>query len=94
MKETVSIPKKEKSESDEKLKKKRLTFKETKEWAEIDGKIAETEDRLQDIQMNMAKIGSDFEKGQALMKEEAELNEQLEYYIERWSYLAELAENE
>lgn len=94
IKEPVSIPKKEKSESDEKPKKKKLTFKETKEWAEIDDKIAETEDRLQDIQTNMAKIGSDFEKGQALMKEEAELNEQLEYYIERWSYLAELAEKE
>ena len=42
----------------------------------------------------MAKTGSDFTKAQELMKQETELNEKLEYLIERWSYLAELAENE
>lgn len=42
----------------------------------------------------MANAGSDFEKAQKLVEEEAELNEKLEYLIERWTYLSELAENE
>lgn len=87
-----SQPKKEKAEQPEKTKKKKLSFKEQKEWAEIDDKIAGTEARLEEVQGEMANIGSDFEKGQALMKEEEELNEQLEYLIERWSYLSELAD--
>jgi ABC transport system ATP-binding/permease protein len=87
-------PKKERVEQTEKPKKKKLSFKEQKEWAEIEDKIAGTETRLEEVQTEMANIGSDFEKGQALMNEEKELNEQLEYLIERWSYLSELAENE
>ena len=94
MEEDIAIPKKEKTEQPEKQKKKKMTFKEKKEWSEIDGKIAETEDRLEQIRVEMPNIGSDFEKGQALMNEEAELNDQLEQLIERWSYLGELAENE
>ncbi|GAM15302.1 ABC-F family ATP-binding cassette domain-containing protein [Mesobacillus selenatarsenatis] len=89
-----SVPKKEKVEQTEKTKKKKLSFKEQKEWAEIEDKIAGTEARLEEVQGEMASIGSDFEKGEALVNEEKELNEQLEYLIERWSYLSELAENE
>lgn len=88
------IPKKEKTETADKPKKKKMTYMEKKEWAEIDDKIAGTENRLEAIQGEMANIGSDFEKGQALMNEEAELNDMLEHLIERWSYLSELAENE
>lgn len=91
--ETV-LPKKEKTEQPEKQKKKKMTFKEQKEWSEIDDNIADTEARLEGVQGEMANIGSDFEKGQALMREEAELNEKLEYLIERWSYLSEIAESE
>ena len=86
--------KKERVEQTEKPKKKKLSFKEQKEWAEIEDNIAGTETRLEEVQAEMANIGSDFEKGQALVNEEKELNEQLEYLIERWSYLSELAENE
>jgi ATP-binding cassette subfamily F protein uup len=88
------IPKKEKIDPAEKQKKKKMTYMEKKEWSEIDDKIAETEARLEAIQGEMANIGSDFEKGQALMDEEAELNDKLEHLIERWSYLSEIAENE
>lgn len=89
-----SAPKKEKAEPVEKQKKKKMKYLEQKEWDEIDDKIAETENRLKAIESEMATIGSDFEKGQALVNEEAELNDQLEHLIERWSYLSELAENE
>jgi ABC transport system ATP-binding/permease protein len=78
----------------EKEKKKRMTFKEKKEWEEIDEIIEKTETRLEEIAVEMGKTGSDFTKAQELMKLEEELNEKLEYLMERWEYLAELAENE
>jgi ABC transport system ATP-binding/permease protein len=78
----------------EKEKKKRMTFKEKKEWEEIDEVIEKNEARLEEIANEMGNTGSDFTKAQELMKLEAELNEKLEYLIERWEYLAELAESE
>jgi len=82
------------SKAPEKEKKKRLTFKEKKEWEEIDEVIAKTEAKLEEVGAEMAKTGSDFTKAQELMKQEKELNEKLEYLIERWSYLAEISEQE
>lgn len=74
-------------------KKKRMTFKETKEWEEIDEKIANVEERINEISEEIGKTGSDFEKAQTLLAEEQSLNEELEYLIERWTYLSELAES-
>jgi ATP-binding cassette subfamily F protein uup len=82
------------TKAQEKEKKKRLTFKEKKEWEEIDEVIASTEAKLEEVAVELAKTGSDFTKAQELMKQEKELNEKLEYLIERWSYLAEIAEQE
>ncbi|MBI0576050.1 ABC-F family ATP-binding cassette domain-containing protein [Neobacillus cucumis] len=78
--------------SPEKEKKKKMTYMEKKEWEEIDDVIAKTEEKLEETSTELAKVGSDFTKAQDLMKQEAELNEKLEQLIERWSYLAELAE--
>lgn len=78
----------------EKSKKKKMSYKEKKEWEEIDNKISGIEERIEEIANEMAKTGSDFEKAQNLMVEETNLNDQLEQLIERWSYLAELVENE
>lgn len=93
-KNTVKVEiKKEKQPEPEKPKKKKMSYKEKVEWEEIEDKIAETEERLEKISLEMSNTGSDFEKAHSLMKEEQELNNQLEYLIERWSYLSELAEN-
>ena len=78
----------------EKEKKKRMTFKERKEWEEIDGLIADTEEKIEKVTAEIAQTGSDFTKALELTKQERGLNELLEHLIERWSYLAELAENE
>ncbi|MDQ0272027.1 ABC-F family ATP-binding cassette domain-containing protein [Cytobacillus purgationiresistens] len=75
-----------------KPKKKRMSYNETREWEQIDEKIAAIENRLEEIAAEMAGTGSDFEKAQTLMDEETKLNEELEYSIERWSYLSELAD--
>ncbi|MED3563342.1 ABC-F family ATP-binding cassette domain-containing protein [Bacillus xiapuensis] len=82
------------AKSPEKEKKKKMTYMEKKEWEEIDGVIAKTEEKLEETSAEFAKVGSDFTKAQDLMKQEAELNEKLEQLIERWSYLAELAEGQ
>lgn len=84
----------EKKVEPEKQKKKRLSYKEKLEWESIDDNIEKTENRLKEIEDEMALTGSDFERAQVLMKEETELNNHLEHLIERWSYLSELAEGE
>ncbi|MED1467964.1 ABC-F family ATP-binding cassette domain-containing protein [Bacillus salipaludis] len=80
--------------SPEKEKKKKMSYMEKKEWEEIDDVIAKTEEKLEETSAELQKVGSDFTKAQDLMKQEAELNDMLEQLIERWSYLAELAEGQ
>jgi ATP-binding cassette subfamily F protein uup len=80
--------------SPEKEKKKKMNYKEKKDWEEMDNIIAQTEARLEEIAVELGKAGSDFSKAQELTKQEEELTEKLEQLIERWSYLAEMAENE
>jgi ABC transport system ATP-binding/permease protein len=75
-----------------KEKKKRMTYQEQKEWESIDDNIAAAEERLEQIAKELANTGSNFEQANKLMKEETELNEELERLIERWSYLSEVAE--
>ncbi|MGE7779995.1 ABC-F family ATP-binding cassette domain-containing protein [Peribacillus sp. NPDC097264] len=75
-------------------KKKKLTYAESKEWEEIEGKMEQVEGRLKDITAEMSAAGSDFEKVRLLLEEEKELNEKLEYTMERWTYLAEKLEGE
>ncbi|AIM15363.1 multidrug ABC transporter ATP-binding protein [Bacillus sp. X1(2014)] len=82
------------TKTQEKVKKKKMTYMEKKEWEEIDQTIAQTEGLLAEVVNEMANAGSDFAKLEELMKKETELNMKLEHLIERWTYLAELAENE
>ncbi len=76
----------------EKPKKKRMTYKEQKEFETIEDDIAAAEARIEEISQELNQTGSDFEKAQKLAEEEQELNEKLEYMIERWTYLTELSE--
>ncbi|KAA9021680.1 ABC-F family ATP-binding cassette domain-containing protein [Niallia endozanthoxylica] len=76
----------------EKPKKKKMSYKEQKEFETIEDDIAAVETRLEEISVELNNTGSDFEKAQQLANEETELNEKLEYLIERWTYLTELAE--
>ena len=75
-------------------KKKKLTYAETKEWEEIEGNMEKVEQRLTEITTEMTAAGSDFEKVHVLLEEESQLNEKLEYMMERWAYLAEKLEEE
>ncbi|WP_338470018.1 ABC-F family ATP-binding cassette domain-containing protein [Niallia sp. XMNu-256] len=76
----------------EKPKKKKMSYNEQREFETIEDDIADVESRLEEITNEMNNTGSDFEKAQKLMEEEAHLNERLEFLIERWTYLTELSE--
>lgn len=88
----IKIGTKEPSSIQEKPRKKKMTYKEQKEFETIEDDIATIENRLEEIAIELNNTGSDFEKAQKLANEENELNEKLEYMIERWTYLTELAE--
>lgn len=79
-------------DANEKKVKKKLTYKEQKEWETIETKISEVEEKIADIKAEMETCGSDFTKLQQLMEEQKKYEEELEYLMERWEYLAEFAE--
>jgi ATP-binding cassette subfamily F protein uup len=70
----------------------KFTFKEQKEYEQIDDLIASTERELQDIQKRMSDAGSDSALLQQLVDLERQQEERLEELLERWTYLNELAE--
>ena len=88
---------KEKSENkeDRSQKKERplkLTFKEQKEYEQIDSVIAELEENIADTESKINKASSDYTLLQKLITEKEELEKQLEEKMERWVYLNELVE--
>lgn len=70
----------------------KFTFKEQKEYEEIDGIIEELEKRLKLINEKVNNAGNNFELLQQLAEEQQELEKELEKQMERWMYLNELAE--
>jgi ABC transport system ATP-binding/permease protein len=82
----VEMPKPEKT-------KKKLTFKEQKEYSTILDDIAEVEAKIEQREEKMASAGSDFEKLNKLTEEIDALTEQYDLMIERWTYLQEIAES-
>ncbi|WP_044748371.1 ABC-F family ATP-binding cassette domain-containing protein [Bacillus alveayuensis] len=72
--------------------KRRLSYKEQKEWEEIEDKIAELEKKLQEITLEMEQSASDYEKVQRLASEHEQLSAELDTLLERWAELSELVE--
>ena len=70
----------------------KFTFKEQKEYAEIDAVIASVESEIKMIGERMNTSGSDFTLLQELTGMQQELEKKLEGLLERWTYLNELAE--
>jgi len=84
--EQSSEPKREKQE---RLK---FSYKEQKEYDEIDGVIEKTEQMLATVAKQMEEAFSDSARLQELLEEQRKLEEQLEELMERWTYLNELAD--
>ncbi|MGE5678491.1 MAG: ABC-F family ATP-binding cassette domain-containing protein [Pseudomonadota bacterium] len=76
----------------EKEKPLKFTYKETREYEEIDSIIAGLEEKIADLEVRIAEAASDYVLLQQLMGEKASLEAQLEEKMERWVYLNELAE--
>lgn len=72
--------------------KKKLSFKEQKEWDEIEIVIAQLETQLAELHLKISQETSDFTKVENLYLKERELSLQLEKMVERWAELSELIE--
>ncbi len=70
----------------------KFTFKEQKEFETIDDDIAKLEEKLQNIENDMAANSSNYGKLNDLMKEKEEVQCALDEKYERWEYLNEIAE--
>jgi ATP-binding cassette subfamily F protein uup len=73
-------------------KKLKFSYKEEREYATIEGDIADLEARMEENQAEQGSCGSDYVKLQQLQAELAQLEEQLEAKMERWMYLNDLKE--
>ncbi|MBC8061281.1 MAG: ABC-F family ATP-binding cassette domain-containing protein [Clostridiaceae bacterium] len=70
----------------------KFTFKEQREFDEIDFIISDLEEQIAEIEILIGKAGSDFTLLQKLLKDKEELETSLEEKMERWIYLNEIAE--
>ena len=70
----------------------RMSYQEQKDFDHIDGWIADTEAELVRVQEEMGSSGSDSVRLQELLARQEELEAKLDEFMERWTYLNELAE--
>ncbi|MGG0658570.1 ABC-F family ATP-binding cassette domain-containing protein [Rummeliibacillus pycnus] len=73
-----------------KEQKKKLSFKEQKEWETIEKDIAKIEEAIMLAEEGISGAGSDFTLLQNLTAELEKLNEQYEHLIGRWEYLQDI----
>lgn len=78
--------------TDKKDKPLKFTFKEQREFDQIDGIIAALESDLSRASAQMKEAESDYQRLQQLMAEKEQLEAQLDSAINRWAYLNELHE--
>lgn len=76
----------------EKQERLKFSYKEQKEFDEIDSVIEQTEQKLALVQTQMEEAFSDSVRLQELLAEQADLEAKLEHLMERWTYLNELAD--
>ena len=84
--------KKKNDGSGEKERPLKFTYNEQREFQEIDDKIADTEQELKDINVQIDQAATDYLLLEKLMPTRQEIEQRLEYLLERWTYLNELAE--
>lgn len=84
--------KKPASADHEKARQRKFSFKEQREYEQIDNVIAGVESELAAIAAAINSAGSDFSKLEQLISEQQQLEHQLEELLDRWTYLNELAE--
>lgn len=70
----------------------RLSYKEQKEWEQIESRIAALEERSASLKQAIAEAGSDYAKVEKLFAEEQQVSAELEAAIDRWAELSALIE--
>ncbi len=70
----------------------KFSFKEQKEFAEIDDNISAVENELKDLDTEINQAGTDYQQLESLTAIRREVEQRLDYLLERWTYLNELAE--
>ena len=89
-------PEKKKSSADtwkqNRKQKLKFTYKEQKEFETIDDDIAALEDRLEQIDKEMAANATNAGKLRELSEEQQETQQKLDEKMDRWVYLNDLAE--
>lgn len=73
-------------------KKKKLTFKEQKDWETIEDDIAGLEAAIAEVDRKMAGAASDYARLNELMAEKEARERELEEKMDRWMYLNEVVE--
>ncbi|MBF8982075.1 ABC-F family ATP-binding cassette domain-containing protein [Lutibacter sp. B2] len=86
------MPKEKKKPEKIKEKKLKFTFKEQREYEQIDGQIEELENKLEELGTKINECTSDFEKLQSLTDQQNKAEQELEEKMQRWAYLNEIAE--
>ncbi|WP_144558606.1 ABC-F family ATP-binding cassette domain-containing protein [Shouchella miscanthi] len=87
------VPKKEKEPTVERKKtSKKLSYKEQREWEQIDEKIASLEEKQASLEVIIQEAGSDYGKIADTMKEKEVVDAELDQTLERWAELAEKVE--
>lgn len=73
-------------------KKRKLSFKEQREWETIEADIAALEQSIGDLEQEIGKSATNYTRLNELMEEKSVREAQLEEKMERWMYLNELVE--
>ena len=73
-------------------KKRKLSFKEQREWETIEADIADLERSIGDLEREIGKSATNYTRLNELMEEKSAREAQLEEKMERWMYLNELVE--
>ena len=73
-------------------KKRKLSFKEQREWETIEADIAALEQSIGDLEQEIGKSATNYTRLNELMEEKSVREAQLEERMERWMYLNELVE--
>ncbi|MCY6353814.1 ABC-F family ATP-binding cassette domain-containing protein [Clostridium sp. ZS2-4] len=70
----------------------KFSYKEKLEYEQIDGKIEEAEMELEEVKEKLNSAGCEYTLLQELLENQKEIEDKLDYLMERWTYLNELAE--
>jgi len=70
----------------------KLSYKDQKEWDEIEGRIASLEERSVLLKQEIAASGSDYGKVEKLFAQQQQVAAELEAAVERWAELSAMVE--